>query len=93
MSHDESADRPGTADQPADAASADTPADDTPDRDADFAPASSDPSNVPYWKRRQQKIREEIDRNRRGDYKVPTWVLVAILAAVIVAWAALIIFS
>jgi hypothetical protein len=41
--------------------------------------------------RRREKVVEEILRNRRGDYKVPTWVLAAILAAVVIAWVALII--
>jgi hypothetical protein len=37
--------------------------------------------------RRQRKIREEIARNRRGEYRVPTWVLAVILVAVLAAWA------
>ena len=43
--------------------------------------------------RRRRKIVEEIERNRRGEYKVPTWVLALILVAFIAGWAALIIFS
>ncbi len=35
----------------------------------------------------------EIQRNRRGEYKVPTWVLAAILVAFVAAWAALIFLS
>jgi hypothetical protein len=40
--------------------------------------------------RRRRKIREEIERNRRGEYKVPTWVLALILVAFIAAWAGII---
>ncbi|GLZ79089.1 hypothetical protein Afil01_38960 [Actinorhabdospora filicis] len=40
--------------------------------------------------RRRQKIRDEIERNRRGDFKVPTWVLTVALIAFVAAWAALI---
>ena len=44
-----------------------------------------------WLERRREKVVEEILRNRRGDYKVPTWVLAAILAAVVIGWASLII--
>ncbi|TDC80634.1 hypothetical protein E1193_17150 [Micromonospora sp. KC606] len=40
--------------------------------------------------RRREKIRAEIERNRRGEYTVPTWVLVAALLAIVGAWLALI---
>ncbi|OLB64008.1 MAG: hypothetical protein AUI10_12885 [Actinobacteria bacterium 13_2_20CM_2_72_6] len=43
--------------------------------------------------RRRRKIREEIERNRRGEYRVPTWVLAAILVAVLAGWAAIIFLS
>jgi hypothetical protein len=43
--------------------------------------------------RRRRKIREEIERNRRGEYRVPTWVLAAILVAILAAWAAIILLS
>ena len=43
--------------------------------------------------RRRRKIREEIERNRRGEYRVPTWVLAAILVAILVGWAAIIFIS
>ncbi len=42
--------------------------------------------------RRREKIRAEIERNRRGDYTVPTWVLAAALALIVGAWLALILF-
>jgi len=40
--------------------------------------------------RRQQRIREEIERNRRGEYTVPTWVLVVMLIALVVGFTAFI---
>lgn len=41
---------------------------------------------VEAYYRRTEKIREEIARNRRGEYTVPTWVLSLALAAVIALW-------
>lgn len=41
---------------------------------------------VEAYHRRTEKIREEIARNRRGEYTVPTWVLSLALAAVIALW-------
>ena len=43
--------------------------------------------------RRQQKIINEIQRNRRGEYQVPTWVLVAAIVFVVAAFAALLTFG
>ncbi|MEV6522775.1 hypothetical protein AB0M43_12585 [Longispora sp. NPDC051575] len=40
--------------------------------------------------KRRAKIAEEISRNRAGGHKIPTWVLAAILAVVLVGWLALI---
>jgi len=54
----------------------------------------SRPEARPSWvRRRRDKIREEIERNRRGEYVVPTWVLALILVALIAGWAALVIFA
>jgi hypothetical protein len=39
-------------------------------------------------KRRQQRIREEIERARRGDHKVPTWALALILVLLVAGWVA-----
>jgi hypothetical protein len=41
---------------------------------------------VAIYERRTTRIREEIARNRRGEYTVPTWVLALALAAVIGVW-------
>jgi hypothetical protein len=44
-------------------------------------------SGTTRWDRRKERIRHEIERNRAGDYKVPTWVLTAILVAIVVGFA------
>lgn len=43
--------------------------------------------------KRRDRIADEIERNRRGEYSVPTWVLALVLLAVIGGWAALIFLS
>ncbi|MET8234502.1 hypothetical protein ABZS77_27890 [Micromonospora sp. NPDC005298] len=43
-----------------------------------------------WVERRREKIRAEIDRNRRGDYTVPTWVLALALILIVGGWLALI---
>jgi hypothetical protein len=48
---------------------------------------------VTWVERRRAKIAAEIDRNRRGEYKVPTWVLLVALLVIVGAWAAVIIFG
>ena len=63
-----------------------------PKRD-DGLPDPLSPLKMGYFERRRAKIRAEIERNRRGEYKVPTWVLAAALIAVVVVWFALIVFS
>jgi proteasome accessory factor A len=40
--------------------------------------------------RRRQKVRAEVERNRRGEYRVPTWVLTVLLVALVAGLAALI---
>ncbi|HEU5127209.1 MAG TPA: hypothetical protein VFU12_04400 [Glycomyces sp.] len=58
------------------------------------APARDEPGRrrlgsfdpVDAYHRRTAKIREEIARNRRGEYTVPTWVLALALAGVIALW-------
>jgi hypothetical protein len=36
-----------------------------------------------FVQRRRDKIRAEIDRNRRGEYTVPTWALAVVLVLII----------
>ncbi|MET8357556.1 hypothetical protein [Micromonospora sp. NPDC005171] len=43
-----------------------------------------------WVERRREKIRAEIDRNRRGEYTVPTWVLALALVLIVGGWLALI---
>lgn len=43
--------------------------------------------------RRQQRIRDGVERSRRGEHKVPTWVLGLILLAIIGLLAALMLMS
>jgi hypothetical protein len=45
------------------------------------------------WERRKARIRAEIERNRRGEYKVPTWVLTALLVAIVVGFTLFVIFA
>ncbi|MGC4770259.1 hypothetical protein ACLQ25_14970 [Micromonospora sp. DT44] len=46
-----------------------------------------------WVERRREKIRAEIDRNRRGEYTVPTWVLAVALVLIVGGWLALIFLS
>ena len=39
-----------------------------------------------WLQKRRDKVRAEIDRNRRGDYKVPTWVFAVLLVALLAGW-------
>lgn len=36
--------------------------------------------------RKRDRIRAEIQRNRRGGHRIPTWVLAAFLGAFLVLW-------
>ena len=67
-------------------------------RDSDGEPESPyqylRPDGKLSWlQRRRENMVAEIERNRRGEYKVPTWVLVVVLLAVILAWGALVVFA
>jgi hypothetical protein len=42
---------------------------------------------------RREKMIAEIQANRRGEYKVPTWVLALMLVAIVGGFAALLIFA
>jgi hypothetical protein len=46
-----------------------------------------------WVERRRDKIRAEIERNRRGEYTVPTWVLAVALLLIVAGWLALIFFA
>jgi hypothetical protein len=51
------------------------------------------PTNQSRLERRRRKIADEIARNRRGEYKIPTWVLVVCLVVFVAAWAGWVIFA
>ncbi|MGS2615712.1 hypothetical protein ACVCAH_14500 [Micromonospora sp. LZ34] len=53
-------------------------------------PPESGRARQNWVERRREKIRAEIERNRRGEYTVPTWVLAVALVAIVGAWLALI---
>lgn len=55
--------------------------------------ASPPPRKPGLVQRRKQKIADEISRNRRGEYSVPTWVLALILGVFLAAWIGLIVIS
>ncbi len=46
-----------------------------------------------YLERRREKIRAEIQRNRRGDHTVPTWVMALALVLMVGAWVWLVVSS
>jgi hypothetical protein len=60
--------------------------DHVPPDDTDQAPSSR-------VERRRKKIADEIARNRRGEYRVPTWVLVLALVLLVGGWLALVLLS
>jgi hypothetical protein len=62
----------------------------TPEETQAYSPAEARRSR---FQRRRDRIVAEIERNRRGEFKVPTWVLVVILLAIIGGWALLVILS
>ena len=48
----------------------------------------------PGWlQRRRDKVVAEIERNRRGEYVVPTWVLAAALVLLVAGWLTLVLLS
>ncbi|MFC3502436.1 hypothetical protein ACFOOK_15875 [Micromonospora krabiensis] len=53
-------------------------------------PGDSGRQRQNWVERRREKIRAEIERNRRGEYTVPTWVLALALVLIVGGWLALI---
>ncbi|MER5333608.1 hypothetical protein [Micromonospora sp. NPDC002717] len=53
-------------------------------------PPDSGRARQNWVERRREKIRAEIERNRRGEYTVPTWVLALALVLIVGAWLTLI---
>jgi hypothetical protein len=63
---------------------------------ADQPPESPQPARRiwPAWiYHRRDRIVAEVERNRRGEYVVPTWALAALLVAIVAGWALLVILS
>jgi hypothetical protein len=52
-----------------------------------------DGSRLGRFERRRERIVAEIQRNRRGEYRVPTWVLAATLLLLLAGWLVLIVLS
>lgn len=46
-----------------------------------------------WMQRRREKIYQEIQANRRGEYTVPTWVLAVILVLIVAGWIGFIVVS
>ena len=46
-----------------------------------------------FWQRRRERMVAEIERNRAGGHRVPTWVMALALVAMLAAWAAVIVLS
>jgi len=51
------------------------------------------PPGQNWLERRRNRIAEEIARNRRGEYTVPTWVLALVLGLILTAWGTLVILT
>ena len=43
--------------------------------------------------RRRDRVRAEIQRNRAGGHRIPTWVLAAVLGLILLGWLSLIVTS
>lgn len=65
----------------------------TPGSYAAEKPATPRRSAPRLLRTRRDKIAEEIARNRRGEHRVPTWVLAVVLLAILAAYATVLIFS
>jgi hypothetical protein len=46
-----------------------------------------------YWQRRRARAHAELERNRAGGHRVPTWVMVVALVALLAVWALVIALS
>lgn len=77
---------PGPAHEPAPAPGENGPA-------AEPGLPAAVPPRQTYLQRRRDRFVAEIERNREGGHRVPTWVLAAALFAFVALWAAVIIFS
>jgi hypothetical protein len=53
--------------------------------DAAKEPGPFSPGREGWLQKRKRKVAEEIERNRRGEYRIPTWVLTVALVLVVAA--------
>jgi hypothetical protein len=51
------------------------------------------PPKPGFWQRRRDRYVAEIQRNRAGDHRIPTWVLALALAAMLAAWAGVVLLA
>lgn len=58
----------------------------SPDPSADLAERTADDVAWGRLRRRRDRIRAEIHRNRTEPHKVPTWLLAAVLGAFLLGW-------
>ena len=59
----------------------------------DAGPTPTPARRPGFWQRRRDKFVAEIQRNRQGGHRIPTWVLTLVLVAMLAAWAAVILLS
>jgi hypothetical protein len=67
--------------------------DESPPPDERPPPSDDRPPPRNRFERRMARIREEVERNRRGEAAVPTWVLALILVALVGGLTALVLLS
>ncbi len=60
---------------------------------AESAERNADDVRTNWVQRRRDRIYHEIQANRRGEYRVPTWVLATVLGLIVAGWLALILFT
>ncbi|BCJ77244.1 hypothetical protein CS0771_67880 [Catellatospora sp. IY07-71] len=60
---------------------------------AEPAERNADDVRTNWVQRRRDRIYNEIQANRRGEYRVPTWVLATVLGLIVAGWLGLILFT
>jgi hypothetical protein len=59
--------------------------------------SATEPSRRSPWiqvgQRRLDRMRAEVERNRQGGHRVPTWVLALVLVLFVAGWATLVLLS
>jgi hypothetical protein len=71
----------------------------TPAREPDQYPPGEKPERTiedVMWgrvERRRERIRAQVGHSRKGDHKIPTWVMATVLALLLLGWLYLIFFE